>query len=664
MQFSDIKGMGKSRIQKLKEAGFNEPLDLLLHFPYAYVDLAAPVDFSALRDGDTLTVCGTVANEPKTQFLRKGLRLCKAVLSTPHGQVEAAWFNQKYIAAALPHGKTVYVTGKVKKFRNKITITAPTILHPNGKTVVPLYRRIAGVPQSVVDEAIDLLLARTEVRGYIPDGVRARRGLPSLGNAFSRVHRPATLAEAQGAAYALSVEKLSYTLAMYRIVKDAHVRGKKRMHAVPPEKLQAATDSLPFALTKGQQTALRSVLTAMRGDTSMNMLLQGDVGCGKTVVALLCMYYAYLCGHQSVLMVPTEVLAMQHYRTAIRLIEPLGAKAVLLTGSLRKEDRENVLFAVRTHTADIIIGTHALLSEDVVFPDVSLVITDEQQRFGVGQRGALENKAAGADSLVMTATPIPRTLALCLYGELEQVCIDTLPSGRPEIVTSIVPPHKVEDMYKYIAARAALKEQTYVVCPRIDADDEENLISATGMFSLLRQKFPNMSVGLLHGRMRESEKADTMAAFARGDIAVLVTTTVIEVGIDVPAAVHIVLCNAERYGLSQLHQLRGRVGRGSVKSYCFLPVDGQVPDRLRYFCSCCDGFLLSEYDFAARGAGDFIGTRQHGDRDDLPVKIDAALIEEAKAVAEDMVCDTDVRERLREGLTDGAERYVRSVTMN
>ncbi|MDE6398894.1 MAG: DNA helicase RecG, partial [Clostridiales bacterium] len=355
---------------------------------------------------------------------------------------------------------------------------------------------------------------------------------------------------------------------------------------------------------------------------------------------------------------------MQHYRAAIRFLEPLGARAALLTGSLSKSEREDALFAVRTQGADIVIGTHALIGEDVRFCNVSFVITDEQQRFGVNQRGALENKAAGADILVMTATPIPRTLALCLYGELEQSSIAALPAGRPEIITKLVPPEKFDGMYAYIMERANEGEQAYIVCPRIESEEDEDLVSAVQLHGKLRAKFTDSRIGILHGRMREQEKADVMGRFLRGEIRVLVSTTVIEVGIDVPQATNIVICNAERYGLSQLHQLRGRVGRGARKSYCFLPVGNAVPERLHYFCGCRDGFALSEYDFSLRGAGDFIGTRQHGDGGDLPVKVDAELIYTAKAVAEDALRDRETAQRLLDGLAEGAEQYVRSITMN
>ena len=655
--------MGKSRIQKLYAAGFTQPIDLLLHFPYRYADLRADLRWDAVQDGAFVTVCGTVKNEPKTQFLRKGLRMVKVLLNTAHGEVEAVWFNQKYVLSAVPYGKYLCVCGKAKKFRNKVSVIAPVILQSNGKNVIPIYRPIPGIPQRVFSEAVDMLLSCAEIRGYIPDNVRQKYGLPSLWQAFSEVHRPRDIASAEQAARALSLEKLSYTIGMFGVVKSMREKHKRFTYGRGAEDLQRAVRALPFTLTEGQASALREIVASMDAPVSMNRLLQGDVGCGKTIVALLVMYYAFLNGHQSVLMAPTEILATQHYRSAIRFLEPLGIKAVLYSGSLRTTERNAVLFAMRTHSADVIIGTHALLGEDVRFADVSLIVTDEQQRFGVHQRGALENKSPGADTLVMTATPIPRTLALGMYGELEQTLIGTLPTGRPEIVTSLVRENKIESMYAYLAERAERGEQSYIVCARIENDDAE-LVSAEDLYAKLARRFPSVPMALLHGKMKDAEKSEIMGRFRCGKTRILVATTVIEVGIDVPAAANIVICNPERYGLSQLHQLRGRVGRGTQKSYCFLPIVGDIPSRLQYFCGCNDGFALSEYDFEQRGAGDFIGTRQHGESGDLPVKIDAKLIAEAKAIAEDTLQDAQAVERLKAGLSDGAEQYVRSITMN
>lgn len=665
MKFEDIKGMGKSRIEKLRSAGFNSPLDLLLHFPYKYVDLDASDCMEKLSNGDEFTVCGTVAAEPAVTFLRKGLRMTKVILKTTrYGDIEAVWFNQKYVKNALGVGKTVCVTGKVKKFRNKISVTAPVLIHPDGRRIVPMYRSIPGVPQNVVNDAIDLLLSRTEIRGYIPEKVRAEYGMPSLGKAFTAAHRPETMEEAGKAARALSLEKLGYTLGMFSLVKSLRRGDKKFAYPVGDAALENAVDKLPFALTDGQISALRDIVRSLRGDVPMNRLLQGDVGCGKTIVALLSMYFAFLNGYQSVLMAPTEILAVQHYKTAIELLERYGVKCALLCGSLSKRERDEVLFNIRNKTVDVVIGTHALIGDDVVFNKLALVITDEQQRFGVNQRGNLEDKAPSADTLVMTATPIPRTLALCMYGELEQSFIRALPSGRPGIDTAVVPAAKYGGMFDYLARRAEQGEQAYVVCPRIESDEDEGLASAVEVYEKLTAEYRAVNIGLLHGKMKDSEKSAVMDEFVCGNIRILVATTVIEVGIDVPNAANIIIFNPERYGLSQLHQLRGRVGRGDKHSYCFLPLDGDVPERIKFFCKCRDGYELSEYDFEQRGAGDFIGTRQHGDTDELPVKIDAGLIAEAKAVADATLKDADAYMKLKNSLTAGTEQYVRAITLN
>jgi len=664
LNLEDIKGLGKTRIEKLRAVGIVRPLDLLLHFPYKYVELDARADIDKLKTGDELTVAGTVINEPVVKFLRKGLRLTQATLQTQYGEIEAAWFNQKYIKAALPKGKFVCLHGKIKKFRNKITLSAPVIVRQNGKNTVALYRNIPGIPQSVFSEAVDMLLSCADVHGYIPESVRANHGLPPLGKAFCEVHRPTNIISAHNAARALSLEKLSYSLCMFSAVKAMASRSEKFEYSRDFGDLKNIISSLPFELTRSQTAALKDIIASLKSETPMNRLLQGDVGCGKTVIALLAMYFAYLNGYQSVLMAPTEILAVQHYKSAIKFLECAGAKAVLLSGSLNKTEREQALFNIENKVADIVIGTHALLSDDVRFAKPALIITDEQQRFGVNQRGKLESKAPNADILVMTATPIPRTLALTLYGELEQSCITALPAGRPEIITSAVPEKKFEGMFDYVLERARLGEGTYIVCPRIDSDEEEELVSAAELYARLKAKYACVGIGLLHGKLKDSEKNEIMGDFSRGKIKVLVATTVIEVGIDVPSAANIIIFNSERYGLSQLHQLRGRVGRGDKKSYCFLPVKGTVPERLEFFRNCNNGFELSEYDFEKRGAGDFIGTRQHGDAEELPVKIDAALISEAKAISEEVLRDADAAAGIKAAAKSGAEQYVRTITMN
>ncbi len=659
--FEQIKGLGAARIQKLNKAGILRPLDLLLRFPKSYIDFNAPFDPASCTDGSDVTVLGTVANEPKVQYLKKGLCIVKAVLETEHGKIDAAWFNQRFIARALPHGKRVCVTGKVKKFHNKISITAPVLLPNIADGILPLYRAVPGVPSNVLREAIDVLLQRVQVQSFFSDELRAKFGLQPLSEAIRIIHRPQSLPQVAQAARSLALEKLGYSLSVFSLVKKRSANGPKHSYAAGDAQMRAAIENLPFILTDGQRTALQDILSAMRAKPVMNRLLQGDVGCGKTIVALLAMYFAHLNGHQSVLMAPTEILAMQHYRTAINFLEPLGVKTALLSGALPKNQRDETLFNIKTHAVDVIVGTHALLSPDVTFADLSLIITDEQQRFGVNQRSALENKATAPDCLVMTATPIPRTLALCMYGELEQSDIHTMPKNRPHITTKLVPEHKHAAMFDYIMARATT-EQSYVVCPRIDEDDD--LTAAVSTFERLQADYPNVKCGLLHGRMRESEKNAVMEAFACGKIRVLVSTTVVEVGIDVPTAVNMIIFNAERYGLSQLHQLRGRVGRGTQDGYCFLPIAGEAPDRLRFFCDTTDGFALSEYDFGVRGAGDFIGTRQHGEADDLPVKIDADLIRTAKAFSEAALKDEKTRIRLLKSCTDTAEEYIRSITLN
>ena len=395
---------------------------------------------------------------------------------------------------------------------------------------------------------------------------------------------------------------------------------------------------MPFSLTEDQKTTIQQILDDLKNG-SCNRLVQGDVGCGKTVVAMCIMYFAYLNGYQSVFMAPTEVLAFQHYKTAINYLEDKGVKVAYLSGSIKKSEREKTLERIANGEVNVIVGTHALFSSDVAFKNLSLVITDEQQRFGVKQRSAIENKTIDADVVAMTATPIPRTLALTLYGELQVSTIKTLPQNKAQIKTRFIPEQKIDSMWNYIVDKANAGEQTYVVCPTIEEDEDSALSSVKEVYEKAKQLLGD-SVGVIHGQLKEETKNRIMNQFALGEIKVLVATTVIEVGIDVKNATTMVIYNADRFGLSSLHQLRGRVGRGDKESYCFVLTDNEsesVKERIDYFCSCSNGFDLSEYDFEKRGGGDFLGTAQHGGSGEF--EFNADTIRTAKSISDTLLSD-------------------------
>ena len=396
-------------------------------------------------------------------------------------------------------------------------------------------------------------------------------------------------------------------------------------------------------------------------DERMNVLLQGDVGSGKTIVAFLAAYYVALGGYQCAIMAPTEILARQHYEKGKKFFGVRGITVVRQTGATPAKERAVALSLIESGEAAIAVGTHALTGKNVRFHKLGLTITDEQHRFGVCQRGSLENKADGADNIVMSATPMPRTLSLALYGRLETIDLKTKPVIGDGVTTSLVPLARADDMFAYMAKKAESGEKSYVVCPRIDGDDE---ISALAMFERLKRlRLNGTRVALLHGRMSGAEKDRVMSAFANGDGSVLVCTTVVEVGIDVPSATTMAIFGADRLGLSQLHQLRGRIGRRGQKSYCFIVTD-EPSDRLKFLCGCSDGFALAEYDFDTRGAGDFLGTRQHGKEETFAgVKIDAAMLKKAGALADELLSDPETAAALATH-ADGREEFIRSLSLN
>ena len=662
MILSDLKGLGEKRIQKLQAAGITSPADLILYFPYKYLDLSAPPDFNALSDGDETAFYCTVAKEPVYKYVRKGLDFVKADVLIGDKTVACTWFNQRYVKKQLVVGKKLIISGKIKRFKTKFEISAPQIIKESarGGKIIPLYRSIKGLPSNVLTDAISVCLGSVTVNGYLSGADLKSFGLMPLNDAVKILHFPTDSASVKAASHSVALENLSYSLAMFNVLKRSGGSARRFVYKDNSDKLNNFIEKLPFSLTNDQRSAVNDIIGSLSSDSKMNRLLQGDVGSGKTIVAFTAMYYAALSGYQSVLMAPTELLARQHYKTALKLFERENINIEYLSGAQSAARRAESLFNIENGVADIIIGTHSVISDDVNFARLSLVITDEQHRFGVAQRGSLENKSIGAD------TPIPRTLALTLYGDLEQSVIKTVPKDKAKIFTRIVPMNKMSDMYRYIKGEAASGRRTYLVCARIDEDDD-NIVSAVGLYRYLQKSFSEIGIGLLHGQMKDVEKNRIMQDFYDGKLNVLVTTSVIEVGIDVKEAVNIVIFNAERYGLSQLHQFRGRVGRGNSDSYCFLPlgeIGESARERLDKFVKNSDGFALAEADFISRGAGDFLGTRQHGKSSALGLeKITPELLEQAKKISDRILSDPELSAVLESGARENTE-YIKSLTLN
>ncbi len=663
MLLSDIKGIKTKRLEILNNSGIYTPVDLISFFPKRYIDLNRLTDLKSARDGDDVLILARTEEEVKVSYIKKNMNIVKAKFVYDNLNVFITYFNQPYMAKNIVKGKYYYISGKLKR-KGGFTISNPNLYPFTGDTTpIPVYTKIKGLPQNTLVSAIDTVLSSVRLNGYIPPLLAQKYELSDINSAYASVHHPKDMLDIVQAKRTVSVEYLNYIISVYALVREKTKTAKKRLYNADKSKFLSFIQNMPFELTDDQDKTVKQIISDL--DTNgCNRLVQGDVGCGKTAVAMCVIYYAYLSGYQSAFLAPTEVLAFQHYKTAIAYLEKYGVKVAFLSGSIKKSERVKILERITNGEADVIVGTHALFSDDVVFKDLALVITDEQQRFGVKQRSALENKTKDADVVSMTATPIPRTLALTLYGELSVSTIKTMPKNKATIKTRFIPKEKEESMWKYIADKATCGEQTYMVCPAIEEDEDSEILSVKELYKKACSVLGE-NVGVIHGQLKEETKNRIMKQFAEGSIKVLVATTVIEVGIDVKNATTMVVYNADRFGLSQLHQLRGRVGRGDKESYCFVLSDNEsvsTQERINYFCSCSDGFELSEYDFSKRGGGDFLGTAQHGGSGEFA--FDANSIRTAKEIADVLLLDENYRAMIGSTVTDNRFEYFKDITLN
>lgn len=664
MDFSEIKGFGEKRIADLKAAGINDPADLITYFPRSYIDLRHLTRLSEAQEGERVVIIACTRETPKVARIRRTLSVVKVKFIYDDAAVWCSWFNQPFMAKKIVPGRYYIITGKLKRHARTYEIVAPQLIKFTGEepAVIAQYKPLGKVSSALISEAIGAALDAVRPDSYIPAGLAMKYGLTEIGSALRKVHFPESMEEAETARRTLSLERLAYMLSAYSLIRSGEDDRREHIYKDRRDKLNEAIARLPYSLTSAQKRCLDAIISGFGSPRRVNVLIEGDVGCGKTVVAFLAMYYAALGGHQSAMMAPTEILAYQHYVKAEEFFRPLGIKCAYLSGAMPRRARDEAAYAIASGEADIAIGTHALIGDDVEFCDLSLVITDEQHRFGVAQRAKLESKASGADSIVMSATPIPRTLALTLYGDLDRLVIDELPAAKAKITTRYVPAAKEEGLWRYIAGRSEAGERTFVVVPRI-SEDEDETVTAEALYKRYAREFGS-KIALLHGKMKDATKNETMAAFAAGDITVLVATTVVEVGIDVPDATTIVIYEADRFGLAQLHQLRGRVGRGEKDSYCFVLSRSTSPDtlaRLERFITCSDGFELAEYDFRSRGAGDFLGYDQHGSGG-FPT--DPETIAVARALSAELIADDGARMKIAASVGDDKYEFFAGLTLN
>ena len=644
-----IKGIGEQRAKALAKLHIVTLQDLISYFPRAYEDRRAFCKIQDLRPGESACVEAMVAAAPTLSRVRKGMELVKLRAVDETGTLDITFFNQAYRKDSLRPGETYTFYGKAEGNLLRKTMTNPVVEREGSRQVtgriIPIYPLTAGVTQTLLMRSVEQGLAacRDLLPDPLPDEVRRERQLCHIGYAYDQIHFPKNEEELAIARRRLVFEEL-FLLA----IGLKKLRRRRDALTCAPFADTDLTDfyaRLTFSLTGAQRRAIDEILSDFRAGRPMNRLIQGDVGSGKTMVAAAAIACAVRNGRQAALMAPTEILAEQHYRGLAPLLEGLGIPCALLTGAMPAKTRRSILEQLESGGIRVAIGTHALINPDVAYEDLGLVVTDEQHRFGVNQRSALSAKGENPHLLVMSATPIPRTLALIIYGDLDVSVIDELPPGRQKIDTFFVTGAYHQRVYNFIRKEVAAGRQAYIICSMVEENDAvpDDRKAVTEYASMLQEQvFPDLTVACVHGRMKPREKDAVMTAFASGEANILVSTTVVEVGVDVPNATVMVIEDADRFGLSQLHQLRGRVGRGQHKSYCILISDNkneETRQRLKVMTETADGFRIAEEDLRLRGPGDFFGQRQHG----LPalkvadLSCDLSLLQEAQAAAVELL---------------------------
>lgn len=610
-----LKGVGEKRAELLQKKGIDTVGALLRFYPRAYLDWQNITPVSECPEGENVCVRAEITSPVKTVNIRRGMTLYKFAAADDSGVIEVTLFNRKYLAENLRQGRSYLFYGKLGYGITLRQMSSPEIMPAEYMGIEPVYAATEGLSSKTIEKIMKNALVYADgMAEVIPQGIREKNGLCDFKTALKSIHFPLERQALESAKRRLVFEELF-------VLQTGLLFLKRRRRAlagctVKNNLLEEFKRTLSFKLTGAQERVINECLTDMMSPRPMNRLIQGDVGSGKTAVAAALMYISAGNGFQSALMAPTELLAEQHFKTLCKITENSGIKCALLTGSLTKKQKDEVKAGLKSGEIKVAVGTHALLTDDVEFENLGLVVTDEQHRFGVGQRGRLSSKGNNPHTLVMSATPIPRTLGLIIYGDLDISIIDEYPAGRQKIATYCVDSSYNARVYNYIKKFIAEGRQAYIVCPLVDENEALGIKSASEYYTELSEnQFKGYTVGLLHGKMKPKDKENVMRRFAAGEIQLLISTTVIEVGIDVPNAALMVIENAERFGLSQLHQLRGRIGRGEYSSACILISDvksGDTKRRLDVIKNNTDGFKIADEDLKLRGPGDFLGSRQHG----------------------------------------------------
>ncbi len=613
-----LKGVGEKKAELFRKLGIDTVGKLLYHFPVRYEDWSRPVPISDLRGGEVCCVRGKLSATMRESRLPGNRYMVRAEISDGYDAMRIVFFNNKYITAMLKYDTEYIFYGKVTKDLGGVQMVSPEFkaYKDEDPSLKPVYGLTAGLSNNAIISAVKqaLMLLPEKVSDPLPENIRNKYNLCNLREAIVNMHSPSAFVQVQRARYRLSVEEFLVLSLGIRAMKDS--REEYAGTNINTDFTDEFISLLPFKPTNAQRRAMVDCANDMKNGTSpMNRLVQGDVGSGKTAIAACACYNMVKNGKQAAFMAPTEILAEQHFATLSKLFSATDVHLGLLTGSLKASEKKEIRRKLEDGEIDIIVGTHALITDKTTFRSLGLAVTDEQHRFGVAQRAKLLSKGENPHLLVMSATPIPRTLALIIYGDLDISVVDEIPPGRQPIDTLLIDSGKRNRAFGFIRKEIDKGNSAYIVCPLVMEDDSELMAAEEYAAELMLKEFSDYAVGIIHGKMKYSEKEKTMRDFAEGKINLLVATTVIEVGVDVSRATVMMIENAERFGLSQLHQLRGRVGRGTDKSYCILVSDSSSEDtvkRLSVMCSTADGFKVADEDLRLRGPGDFFGERQHG----------------------------------------------------
>ncbi len=639
MKLTELKFISEKREKDFAKLGVYTCEDLVRLYPRDFLDLTEVSLISQAEHNSQILVSCEVLNAELNRFARRPY--VKALCQQQGCVFTAVWFNQPYVAQKLKPGQYLFFGRVQNRYGMGASMVNPSFepadKNKNLKGIIPVYPLAGGLTQNVVRSAVREALAKCTPSTFIPEALRRKYALVSLAESYRRLHNPQSAEDVKKASARIALEEYFLLISAFRVIKGYGDRVRLNTYSVEEKDVSDFMSRFPFQFTAGQLSAVREIYDNVHSPSQMNRLLQGDVGSGKTAVALTGIFMALKSGFQAVMLAPTEVLARQNFALIQRYFPDYNC--ALLVGSTPAAEKRELKKQLKNGKINVICGTHAVIQKDVIFKNLAFVVCDEQQRFGVAQRASLSEKGEGCDVLIMSATPIPRTLSLIFYGDLDITTIKDKPAARQEITTAVIPASKYGDMLEYIAAQTKLGRQAYFVCPKIEGDDEGTVMSVTELYEELSSKMRGVRLALLHGKMKEAEKNAVMADFKAKKYDCLVSTTVIEVGVDVPDATVMVIYNAERFGLSQLHQLRGRVGRGSQKSWCFLLMGSDTPqarERLSVIKNNSDGFKIAEADLELRGGGDFMGTRQSGRvlSEIRNLKFPASVIFTAKAICD------------------------------